>query len=91
MALIICNGQFKPLGLYSAHLNPTQKKYSVFKKELLGAHKSLRHFLPDVYGKHFTIYTDNLPLQQCFKSNNNIFAKTPWSDETQVFPQISYF
>ena len=27
-------GNFKPLGFYSAHLNPTQKKYSVFKKEL---------------------------------------------------------
>ena len=29
------------MGFYSAHLNPTQKKYSVFKKELLGAFKKL--------------------------------------------------
>ena len=29
------DGSFKPLGFYSAHLNPTQQKYSVFKKELL--------------------------------------------------------
>ena len=64
------NGQFHPLGFYSAHLNDTQKKYSTFKKELLGAHKSLRHFLPEVYGKHLTIYTDCLPLQQAFKSNS---------------------
>ena len=64
------DGSFRQLGFYSAHLNETQKKYSTFKKELLGAHKSLRHFLPEVYGKHFTIYTDNLPLQQAFHSNN---------------------
>ena len=45
------DGSYKPLGFYSAHLNPAQEKYSVFKKELLGAFKSLRHFLPEVYGK----------------------------------------
>ena len=59
-----------PLGFYSAHLSETQKKYSVFKKELLGAFKSLRHFLPDLYGKHFTIWTDHLPLKMAFESNN---------------------
>ena len=63
-------GDYQPLGFYSAHLSETQKKYSVFKKELLGAHKSLRHFLPEVYGKHLTIYVDHLPLQQAFDSNN---------------------
>ena len=41
-------GTFQPLGFYSAHLNPSQKKYSMFKKELLGA--TLRHFLPEMYG-----------------------------------------
>ena len=57
------DGSFRPLGFYSAHLSETQRKYSVFKKELLGAFKSLRHFLPEVYGKHPTIYTDHLPHQ----------------------------
>ena len=76
-------GEYRPLGFYSAHLNETQKKYSTFKKELLGAHKSLRHFLPEVYGKHFTIYTDNLPLQQAFHSNN-----IPLNDP-QVYRQIT--
>ena len=62
------DGTYKPLGFYSAHLNETQKKYSVFKKELLGAHKSLRHFLPEVYGKHLVIYVDHLPLVQAYDS-----------------------
>ena len=64
------DGTYKPLGFYSAHLSETQKKYSVFKKELLGAHKSLRHFLPEVYGKHLVIYVDHLPLVQAYDSNN---------------------
>ena len=36
----------------------------------MGAHKSLRHFLPEVYGKHLVIYVDHLPLQQAFDSNS---------------------
>ena len=77
------DGTFKPLGFYSAHLNPTQKKYSVFKKELLGAFKSLWHFLPEVYGKHLTIWTDHLPLQKAFESN-----KIPLNNP-QVYRQIT--
>ena len=50
LQMLAPDGTFKPLGFYSAHLNETQAKYSVFKKELLGAFKSLRHFLPEIYG-----------------------------------------
>ena len=70
LQMLAPDGHYKPLGFYSAHLSETQKKYSVFKKELLGAHKSLRHFLPEIYGKHVVIYTDHLPLQQSFQSNS---------------------
>ena len=70
LQMLAPDGSFKPLGFYSCHLNDTQRKYSVFKKELLGAFKSLRHFLPEVYGKHCTIYVDHLPLVQAFQSNN---------------------
>ena len=77
------DGSYKPLGFYSAHLNPAQSKYSVFKKELLGAFKSLRHFLPEVYGRHVTIYTDHLPLQMAFESNS-----IPLNDP-QVYRQIT--
>ena len=79
------DGTFKPLGFYSAHLTETQKKYSVFKKELLGAFKSLRHFLPDIYGKHVTLYTDHLPLQMAFQSPSD---KIPLNDP-QVYRQLT--
>ena len=83
LQMLAPDGHYKPLGFYSAHLTETQKKYSVFKKELLGAFKSLRHFLPEIYGKHVVIYTDHLPLQQSFQSNN-----IPLNDP-QVYRQIT--
>ena len=85
LQMLTPEGHFKPLGFYSAHLNETQRKYSVFKKELLGAFKSLRHFLPDVYGKHVTIYTDHLPLQMAFQSPSD---KIPLNDP-QVYRQLT--
>ena len=63
----------------------TQRKYSVFKKELLGAFKSLRHFLPEIYGKHVTIYTDHLPLQMAFEAPSD---KIPLNDP-QVYRQLT--
>ena len=47
--------------------------------------KSLRHFLPEVYGKHLTIYTDHLPLQMAFKSPSD---KIPLNDP-QVYRQLT--
>ena len=85
LTMLAPDGSFKPLGFYSAHLNETQLKYSVFKKELLGAFKALRHFLPDIYGKHLTIYSDHLPLANIFKAPSD---KIPLNDP-QVFRQIT--
>ena len=61
--------QWLPLGFFSKHLTPTQKKYSVFKKELLAAHYSVRHFLTDIQGKECTIFSDHLPLCQAMDSD----------------------
>ena len=85
LQMLTPEGVFRPLGFYSAHLTETQRKYSVFRKELLGAFKSLRHFLPDVYGKHLTIYTDHLPLQMAFQAPSD---KIPLNDP-QVYRQLT--
>ena len=85
LTMLTPEGIFKPLGFYSCHLNPTQQKYSVFKKELLGAFKSLRHFLPEVYGKHLTIYSDHLPLKNVFEAGAD---KIPLNDP-QVYRQVN--
>ena len=61
------DGSFKQLGFYSAHLSETQKKYSVFKKELLGAFKSLRHF-PAVISQNDTTLVE-LTFQETQKTD----------------------
>ena len=58
------DGLWRPLNFFSKHLTSTQQKYSVFKKELLAAHQSLRHFLPEIKGQHLVIFSDHLPLCQ---------------------------
>ena len=41
LTMLAPDGSFKPLGFYSAHLSETQRKYSVFKKDLLAPFKTL--------------------------------------------------
>ena len=60
--------QWHALGFFSKHLSPAQQKYSVFKKELLAAHQSLRHFLADIQGRNLAIFSDHLPLCQAMDS-----------------------
>merc|ERR1711923_161897 len=63
------DGKWKPLAFFSRHLGPDKQKWSTFRKELYACVQSLRHFLPDFYGRHITIYSDHLPLTKSFASN----------------------
>ena len=63
------DGTWKPLAFFSRHLGPDKQKWSTFRKELYACVQSLRHFLPDFYGRHITIYLDHLPLTKSFASN----------------------
>ena len=50
------NSGWKAIGYYSKSLSEAQKKYSTFRKELLGLVMSLRHFLPEIYGRKLQFY-----------------------------------
>ena len=39
--------------------SPARKAWSVFRRELLSIQQAIRHFLPDIYGREITIYTDH--------------------------------
>ena len=64
------DGRFHPLGFFSKHLDPSKQRWSTYRKELYGCVQSLRHFLPEFYGRHITIKTDHLPLTKSFESNS---------------------
>ena len=61
------NGVWEPLGYYSRHLPIAQTKWATYRLELLAAQSSLRHFINEVYGRHFSIWTDHKPLEMAFK------------------------
>lgn len=52
-------GQWRPLGFWSRFLSPSQRNWSIFRRELLSIQKSIRHFLPDIYGRDLTVFTDH--------------------------------
>jgi len=53
---------WQPLGYFSAKLEPAQRKYSVFDRELLAIYLALRHFRWAVEGQPFHVLTDHKPL-----------------------------
>ena len=61
------DGKYHPIGFFSKHLDPNKQKWSTYRKELYGCVQSLRHFLPQFYGRHITIYSDHLPLTKSFQ------------------------
>lgn len=57
---------WKPLSFYSRALDPPQRKYSTYDRELLAIYMSIRHFRHILEGSHFTIFTDHKPLTFAF-------------------------
>ena len=50
---------WEPLSFFSARLNPNQKDWPPFDRELLAAFRSIRHFKHFIEGRQFTLYTDH--------------------------------
>ena len=56
------DGQWKPLGFFSAPLHGKQTEWPPFDRELLAAHRGIRHFRPYLEGRQFTLYSDHNSL-----------------------------
>ncbi|KAK9876450.1 hypothetical protein WA026_012762 [Henosepilachna vigintioctopunctata] len=61
--------QWKPLSFYSKKLSPAQVKYSTYDRELLAIYSAIKYFRHLLEGKHFSIFTDHLPLTFAFRQN----------------------
>ncbi|XP_018914448.2 uncharacterized protein [Bemisia tabaci] len=59
----VVNNLEKPVMYASASLSPAQKRYSQLDREALGVVYSVKKFHKYLYGKHFTLVTDNHPLK----------------------------
>ena len=62
-------GRWVPIAFFSRKLSSTEKKYSAFDRELLGAYSAVRHFRHFVEGTSFTLFTDHKPLIYAFASD----------------------
>jgi cleavage and polyadenylation specificity factor subunit 1 len=56
------NDDWRPLAFFSKKLQPRERKYSTFGRELLAAFLSVKHFRYYITGLDFTIFTDHKPL-----------------------------
>ena len=61
-------------------LNPSQRNYSVYKKELFAIVYCLRKFHSYLYGRHFDLYTDHKPLTYMFVSETLSVPLQQWLD-----------
>jgi hypothetical protein len=60
---------WQPLGFVTKSLNPAQRKYSAYDRELLAMYTVVKRFRHAVEGKNFIIYTNHKPLTYAFKQN----------------------
>ena len=65
------DGSWRPLGFWSKMLQPSQQKYTTFKRELLAIKLALRHFNKEFNGRSIMVFTDHAPILGCFNSNTH--------------------
>ena len=66
------NGDEKPIAYTSRTLNPAEKRYSQLDKEALAIVSGVKKFHKYVYGRHFTIESDNKPLAYLFSESKGV-------------------
>ena len=62
----VVNGKHNTILFFSRKLNPTEKRYSTFDRELLAAKDAVERFLPYIDGQSVTLFTDHRPLVSAF-------------------------
>jgi RNase H-like domain found in reverse transcriptase len=55
-------GHWQPLEFFSRRLSAMEANYSTFNRELLAALQAINHFLPQVEGRQFQLWTDHKSL-----------------------------
>ena len=68
----------RPLAFFRKTLQPPQRRYCTFDRELLAAHEAIRHFRHIITGTPFNLYTDHRPLVSAVTK-----AADAWSERQQ--------
>ena len=65
------NNQWCPIAFFSRQLQPTEKKYSTFDRELPVVYSVIKHFHHFVKGREFKVFTDHKPQRYSLLSTSD--------------------
>ena len=68
------DNQWCPISYFSRQLQPSEKKYSTFDRELLAVYLAIKHFRHFVEGREFTVFTDHKPLIFSLSSSSDRYT-----------------
>ncbi|CAH8562393.1 unnamed protein product [Dicrocoelium dendriticum] len=80
-------GELYPIAFFSKKLQPAERSYSTFNRELLAIYLSVRHFRYYLEGRTFTIFTDHKLLTYVLRSASDRLS----ARETRQLEYISKF
>ena len=76
-----------PLGFFSKTLQPAERRYSTFGRELLACYLSVKHFQHFAEGHHITVFTDHKPLISATQHHSSRYTDR----ETRQLDYLSQF
>lgn len=65
---------WQPVSFFSTKLNPAQRRYSAYDRELLSAYSAVKHFQHFLEARNFVIFTDHKPLTFAFRQKTEKFS-----------------
>lgn len=74
-----------PVGFFSRNLNSAQLKYDIYTKEFLALKDGITFFKEYLYGRRFTVITDNTALSYLKTSKDVLDKKTRWLMTVEQF------
>ena len=81
----IQHGEEKVVAYYSHAMSRSERQYCVTRKELLAVVRSVQHFHPYLYGRHFTIRTDHAALRWLLSFRNPEGQIARWFERLQQY------
>jgi hypothetical protein len=81
----LIDGHWRPIAFRSQSLNPAQRNYEIYDKELLAIIEALREWHHYLLGHHFEIWTDHQNLTYFREAQKINRRQACWYTELQDF------
>ncbi|MCP3667793.1 MAG: DDE-type integrase/transposase/recombinase, partial [Gammaproteobacteria bacterium] len=79
------DGEEKPIGYASRCLTKAERNYAIIEKEGLGIVWAIKYWRHYLYGRKFTLFTDQAPLKWILKSRDSTGRLQQWSLSLQEY------